>query len=112
MEAASSYSLSCDAKHVYLYVIIIAFYNIYLADCVGLDTDEMRTTHPPPKNDRLAFEKMAEAGRSHSDLFLPFFPEAGYESQKRGSALFLKQVKGSSCDKCLVCPGRKGHPYL
>lgn len=72
----------------------------------------MRTPPPPPKNDRLAFEKKAEAGRSHSDLFLPFFPEAGYESQKRGSALFLKKVKGSSCDKCLVCPRRKGHPYL
>lgn len=26
----------------------------------------MRTPPPPPKNDRLAFEKKAEAGRSHS----------------------------------------------
>jgi hypothetical protein len=51
---------------------------------------------------------MAETGRSHSDLFLPFSPETSHESQKRGYVLFLKQVKGPSRDKCLFHLGGKG----
>lgn len=106
MEAASSFILSCDAKHVHLYFIIIAFYDRYLADCVGLETYEMRTAPLPPKNDRLAFEKMAEAGRSHSDLFLPFFPESGYVisawSVLGGKDILISEDTGT---QIIICTG-------